>query len=78
MPKGPVNQSHHAVGEIVLVEELAAVDLALEEAVQVQHGRAAIGNEDRVTRRAMGFECHGAKGVGWTGVGGRPGGALLR
>jgi len=42
MPESPVDECLHTVGQVVLQEELLAVDRAIEEIVQVQDGSATI------------------------------------
>lgn len=49
MAKGPIHQREHSVGEIVLLEELSAVDLSLEECIEVEDRGAAIHRIDRRT-----------------------------
>lgn len=46
MPKRTVNQGHHAVGEVVLVEKLGTVNLTLDERIEAEHRGPAVGGKD--------------------------------
>src|SRR5665213_318699 len=58
MAKSPINQSHHADGEVVLFEELLPVDLAFEEGVQTENRGTTISGEYGRTGFTEGLECH--------------------
>jgi hypothetical protein len=46
MSECPIYQREHAVSEVVLLEKLRAVDLALEEGVKVENGSPSVSGED--------------------------------
>ncbi|PKN98227.1 MAG: hypothetical protein CVU43_16395 [Chloroflexi bacterium HGW-Chloroflexi-5] len=52
MPEGPVNESIHAIGQVVLLKELLTVDRTNQEIVQVEDSGATILFKRRLTRRA--------------------------
>jgi len=56
--KRPIHQREHAVGEVVLLEELSAVDLPLEEGVEVEDSGAAVGGMDGRAGLAKGVDAH--------------------
>jgi len=59
MPKRPVNEREHAVGEVVFLKELSAAHLPSEEGIQIENSGAPVGGEHRLAGGAERFECHG-------------------
>lgn len=58
MPKRPIHQREHAVGEVVLFKKFVAADLTFEEGVQIKHSGAAVGRMDGRTWLAKGLNAH--------------------
>ncbi|MDD5199187.1 MAG: hypothetical protein PHC88_05230 [Terrimicrobiaceae bacterium] len=52
MPERSIHQGDHAIGKIVLIEELGAVDFPFEECVEAEHGGTAVSDKDRFARSA--------------------------
>ncbi len=60
MPKRTINQGHHAIGEVVLVEKLGTVNLTLEERIEAENRGPAVSGKDGGSGTAKGLECHGS------------------
>jgi hypothetical protein len=58
MPKRPIHQREHAVGEVVLLKELSAINLPLQEGIQIENSCAAVSGMDRRTGFAKGVDAH--------------------
>jgi hypothetical protein len=60
VPKRTINQGHHAIGEVVLVEKLGTVNLTLEECIEAENRGPAVSGKDGGSGIAKGLECHGS------------------
>ena len=58
MTERPIHQREHAVGEVVLLEELRTIDLALEEGIEVENRGATVSGKDGLARFAESVDAH--------------------
>ena len=58
MPKCAVHKRQHAVGEVVFLEELLAINVALEKRIQIQYRGAPVSGKGRNAWFAKGLQAH--------------------